>query len=157
METLTRVLAKRVYNLDLNNLPLDKLSGARNRRVIRTANKISNIKVDSRQKHERTFSRGWERSDSQSPRGTDEPDKSDRNRMNTVGSRDDLDRLKQRVPYMRSVSSREEAAAMISNMKQNGRNGETLTAWSSWFCFGSNCCYNVKGVQTVVIMLRVFK
>ncbi|XP_072030810.1 ral GTPase-activating protein subunit alpha-1-like [Amphiura filiformis] len=122
METLTRVLAKRVYNLDLNNLPLDKLSGTRSRRVIRTANNKHSPNKMERRTHERTFSRGWERSDSGSPRGADDTDGRDRghgnyNRGPTVGSRDDLDRLKQRVPYMREVSSREEAAEMIAKMK----------------------------------------
>ncbi len=118
METLTRVLAKRVYNLDLNNLPLDKLSGHRSRRVIKTNNnRHSPVKL---QKHERTFSRGWDRSDSNSPRGTDDTDGGGNVRNTrgpTVGSRDDLDRLQQRLPYMRQVSSREEAAEVIAKMK----------------------------------------
>ncbi len=32
METLTRVLARQVYNLDLNDLPLDRLSEQKEKR-----------------------------------------------------------------------------------------------------------------------------
>lgn len=35
METLTRVLAKHVYNLDLTDLPLDRLSEQKNKRTRR--------------------------------------------------------------------------------------------------------------------------
>ena len=119
METLTRVLAKRVYNLDLNNLPLDRIAG--NRRERGKKGPVSRHSPIKKTSHERTFSRGWERSDSSSPRGADDASKDDRNRNNTVGSRDDLDRLKQRVPpYMRSLSSREEAAEVISKMQHGG-------------------------------------
>lgn len=39
METLTRVLARHVYNLDLTDLPLDRLSDQKNRRTRRGASK----------------------------------------------------------------------------------------------------------------------
>ncbi|XP_038071739.1 ral GTPase-activating protein subunit alpha-1-like [Patiria miniata] len=118
METLTRVLSKRVYNIDLNNLPLENLQDNRNKRL--RGPRGGALQADSRdsKKHDRTFSRGWSRCDSNSPMGSDETDGSKhRERISTVGSRDDLDRLRHKMPYMREVSSKEEATTVLASLK----------------------------------------
>lgn len=42
METLTRVLARHVYNLDLNNLPLDRLIDQKSKRTRRVTTRPEN-------------------------------------------------------------------------------------------------------------------
>ncbi|XP_022083005.1 ral GTPase-activating protein subunit alpha-1-like isoform X2 [Acanthaster planci] len=127
METLTRVLAKRVYGMDLNNLPLDKLQDNRNRRLrgprgtAATAAPQADRDRDGSKKHDRTFSRGWSRCDSSSPKGSDEADGAGgkhRDRISTVGSRDDLDRLRQKMGYMRDVSSKAEATTVLASLNK---------------------------------------
>ncbi|XP_066281376.1 ral GTPase-activating protein subunit alpha-1-like isoform X3 [Branchiostoma lanceolatum] len=57
IETLTRVLARQVYGLDLNDLPLDKLSEQKAKR-----RKGKGIPVSKKTRTaERSFSRGWSR------------------------------------------------------------------------------------------------
>ncbi|XP_006824859.1 ral GTPase-activating protein subunit alpha-1-like [Saccoglossus kowalevskii] len=68
METLTRVLARHVYNLDLSDLPLDKLSEQKQKRRF---GKIGHMKKSSG-RHERSFSKGWSRTDSMSPHAQEE-------------------------------------------------------------------------------------
>ncbi|XP_071832893.1 ral GTPase-activating protein subunit alpha-1-like isoform X4 [Apostichopus japonicus] len=62
MDTLTKMLAKKVYGLDLSNLPLDKLEEKRKKRLLGS-------KTEKREQkpHPRSFSTGWGRSDSTSP------------------------------------------------------------------------------------------
>lgn len=64
MDTLTKMLAKKVYGLDLSNLPLDKLEEKRKKRLLGS-------KTEKREQkpHPRSFSTGWGRSDSTSPQG----------------------------------------------------------------------------------------
>ncbi|XP_071509719.1 ral GTPase-activating protein subunit alpha-1-like [Diadema antillarum] len=94
METLTRVLARRVYHLDLSSLPLDKLSEQKQKRLRGTC-RTQPLQTDLRRgMHERSFSRGWSRCDSTSPCSTEELERK-RNRINTVGSQSDLSRLRE--------------------------------------------------------------
>lgn len=65
MDTLTKLLAKKVYGLDLNHLPLDKLEEQRKKRI--RGPKLP--KQDRKTPHLRSFSQGWGRSDSTSPQG----------------------------------------------------------------------------------------
>ncbi|ELU01115.1 hypothetical protein CAPTEDRAFT_167900, partial [Capitella teleta] len=60
MDTLTRVLARQVYNLDLNDLPLDRLSEQKEKRGRRGVKPPSQ---GSPRIRKRTFSRGWSRHD----------------------------------------------------------------------------------------------
>ena len=115
METLTRVLSKRVYNLDLNNLPLEKLQDNRTKRL--RGPRTPNADKD-RGKHDRTFSRGWSRCDSSSPKSSDEIDGKMRDRISTVGSRDDLDRLRYKKSFMRDVTSKEEATNVLASLNK---------------------------------------
>ncbi|XP_052770134.1 ral GTPase-activating protein subunit alpha-2-like isoform X3 [Mya arenaria] len=62
METLTRVLAKQVYNLDLLNLPLERLSEQKEKR--RRAGKTSNEGGSRTKMDEHSFSRAWSKSES---------------------------------------------------------------------------------------------
>ncbi|XP_069065228.1 ral GTPase-activating protein subunit alpha-1 isoform X6 [Pleurodeles waltl] len=55
METLTKVLAKNVYHLDLNDLPLDKLSEQKQKKRKGTGPEFPKASVD------KSFSRGWSR------------------------------------------------------------------------------------------------
>ncbi|PIK53543.1 putative ral GTPase-activating protein subunit alpha-1 [Apostichopus japonicus] len=66
MDTLTKMLAKKVYGLDLSNLPLDKLEEKRKKRLLGS-------KTEKREQkpHPRSFSTGWGRSDSTSPQGSE--------------------------------------------------------------------------------------
>ncbi|KAL3872620.1 hypothetical protein ACJMK2_035835 [Sinanodonta woodiana] len=59
METLTRVLAKNVYNLDLNDLPLDRLSEQKEKRKRGRSQEIPKNKVS-----DQSFSRAWSKSES---------------------------------------------------------------------------------------------
>ncbi|XP_077996665.1 ral GTPase-activating protein subunit alpha-1-like isoform X2 [Glandiceps talaboti] len=68
METLTRVLAKHVYNLDLGDLPLDKLSEQKQKRRRGRHGPMQK----SQGRHERSFSKGWSRTDSLSPHAQEE-------------------------------------------------------------------------------------
>ncbi|XP_070578074.1 ral GTPase-activating protein subunit alpha-1-like isoform X2 [Ptychodera flava] len=68
METLTRVLARHVYNLDLSDLPLDKLSEQKQKR--RRGRQLPSQKTSGH--HERSFSKGWSRTDSLSPNAQEE-------------------------------------------------------------------------------------
>ncbi|XP_041468944.1 ral GTPase-activating protein subunit alpha-1-like isoform X2 [Lytechinus variegatus] len=96
METLTRVLARRVYHLDLSNLPLDKLSEQKQKRLLGKGRQPPLQAVDLMKKgmHERSFSRGWSRCDSTSPNSMEELERK-RNKMNTIGSQGDLSRIRE--------------------------------------------------------------
>ncbi|XP_059157319.1 ral GTPase-activating protein subunit alpha-1-like isoform X3 [Physella acuta] len=64
METLTRVLARQVYGLDLNDLPLERLSEQKEKR--RRGKESTKGKSNSKStagKLEKSFSRGWSGSD----------------------------------------------------------------------------------------------
>ncbi|CAL1547567.1 unnamed protein product [Lymnaea stagnalis] len=67
METLTRVLARQVYGLDLNDLPLERLSEQKEKR--RRGKESTKGKPSTSRniagKLEKTFSRGWSGSESQ--------------------------------------------------------------------------------------------
>ncbi|RUS74693.1 hypothetical protein EGW08_017551 [Elysia chlorotica] len=66
METLTRVLARQVYGLDLNDLPLERLSEQKEkRRRGKESTKGKPTSLRTSQKLEKSFSRGWSGSDSQ--------------------------------------------------------------------------------------------
>ncbi|KAK3764075.1 hypothetical protein RRG08_046540 [Elysia crispata] len=66
METLTRVLARQVYGLDLNDLPLERLSEQKEkRRRGKESTKGKPTSLRTTQKLEKSFSRGWSGSDSQ--------------------------------------------------------------------------------------------
>ncbi|XP_064622191.1 ral GTPase-activating protein subunit alpha-1-like isoform X2 [Lineus longissimus] len=62
METLTRVLARQVYSLDLSDLPLDRLSEQKEKR----RRGVRPHEGPAQKVRARTFSRGWSRSDSSS-------------------------------------------------------------------------------------------
>ncbi|XP_030854676.1 ral GTPase-activating protein subunit alpha-1 isoform X3 [Strongylocentrotus purpuratus] len=96
METLTRVLARRVYHLDLSNLPLDKLSEQKQKRLRGTGRQPPLQAADLIKKgmHERSFSRGWSRCDSTSPNTMEELERK-RNKLNTIGSQSDLTRIRE--------------------------------------------------------------
>ncbi|GFR74888.1 Ral GTPase-activating protein subunit alpha-1 [Elysia marginata] len=67
METLTRVLARQVYGLDLNDLPLERLSEQKEKRrrgKESTKGKPTSLRTTT-QKLEKSFSRGWSGSDTQ--------------------------------------------------------------------------------------------
>ncbi|XP_076442581.1 ral GTPase-activating protein subunit alpha-1-like isoform X3 [Babylonia areolata] len=59
METLTRVLARQVYGLDLLDLPLERLSEQKEKR--RRGKESTKVKSSA----EKSFARGWSRSDGQ--------------------------------------------------------------------------------------------
>ncbi|GFO04867.1 ral GTPase-activating protein subunit alpha-1, partial [Plakobranchus ocellatus] len=66
METLTRVLARQVYGLDLNDLPLERLSEQKEkRRRGKESTKVKPTSLRTNQKLEKSFSRGWSGSDTQ--------------------------------------------------------------------------------------------
>ncbi|KAI8784564.1 ral GTPase-activating protein subunit alpha-2 isoform X1, partial [Biomphalaria glabrata] len=69
METLTRVLARQVYGLDLNDLPLERLSEQKEKRrrgKESTKGKPTSSKTTGAGKLEKSFSRGWSGSDGNS-------------------------------------------------------------------------------------------
>ena len=69
MDILTRVLARQVYNLDMHDLPLDRLSEQKEKRRRGTKNPPTSPRA-------RTFARGWSRTDGlSSPRIHLDPNK----------------------------------------------------------------------------------
>ncbi|KAJ8308029.1 hypothetical protein KUTeg_012903 [Tegillarca granosa] len=60
METLTRVLARQVYNLDLHDLPLDRLSEQKEKRRRGRSQDMTKNKIN-----DRSFSKGWSKNEPQ--------------------------------------------------------------------------------------------
>ncbi|BFZ11585.1 hypothetical protein BsWGS_14624 [Bradybaena similaris] len=65
METLTRVLARQVYGLDLNDLPLERLSEQKEKRRRGKESTTMKPSLKSGSRLAKSFSRGWSGSDSQ--------------------------------------------------------------------------------------------
>ena len=61
METLTRVMARHVYQLDLNNLPLDQLSDGRTRKRRQGRVNMKPVPQPSGNTGNKSFSRSWSR------------------------------------------------------------------------------------------------
>ncbi|XP_071963778.1 ral GTPase-activating protein subunit alpha-2-like [Antedon mediterranea] len=109
MGTLTRILAKQVYSLDLKDLPLDKLSEQKEKKL---RHRISSTNKD-RGKHERTFSQeGW---NSSSPPPVGSPERS---RMLTMSSHDDINVVRNRGMQQMKIASKKEAVEILTKLKE---------------------------------------